>query len=160
MKNLFPAYAACTSIDDWKAADALHPAAIDGVDPVQYAMTVCAGNQEELGDTPICKAVNAHLPRGLRSWLPGPSRPARCSAARRSQADRADSRRSGKLRRPKGSLLHIRYCLGYRRFFGRAMPESGWSKDGVSNETGLFFQKGNLMIVVIIGDGKFSLMGS
>ena len=44
-------------------------------------------------------------------------------------------------------------------FFGRAMPESGWFKHGVSTETVLFFQKGNLMSVIIIGDGKFSLMG-
>ena len=45
-------------------------------------------------------------------------------------------------------------------FFGRAMPESGWSKLGGSTETYLSFQKGNLMIGVNIGDGKFSLMGS
>ena len=58
-EDLFPAYSACTGIDEWKAADTSHPAAIDGVDPVQYAMSVCAGNQSELGETPICKAVNA-----------------------------------------------------------------------------------------------------
>ena len=159
-EDLFPAYAACTNTDDWKAADALHPAAIDGVDPVQYAMTVCAGNQEELGDTPICKAVNAppaassSLMASGQVGLLGVPLPEGAKLTERTPGDPAN------YVDPKEAYTISATASDIAAFFGRAMPESGWSKDGVSTETGLFFQKGNLMIVVIIGDGKFSLMGS
>lgn len=159
-EDLFPAYAACTSIDDWQAADALHPAAIDGADPVQYAMTVCAGNQEELGETPICKAVNA--PPAARSSLTasgqvgllGVPLPEGAKLTERTPGDPAN------YVDPKEAYSISATASDIAAFFGRAMPESGWSKDGVSTETALFFQKGNLMIVVMIGDGAFSLMGS
>ena len=47
-------------------------------------------------------------------------------------------------------------------FFNQVMPEAGWAKDGTSTETILFFQKGNLVLGVLINsDGaSFSLMGS
>ena len=56
-EDLFPAYSACKTLDEWKAADVQYPDAIDGVDPVLYAGNVCEGNSARLGDTPICKAI-------------------------------------------------------------------------------------------------------
>ena len=158
-EDLFPAYAACTSIDDWKAADALHPDAID-IDPVQYAMTVCAVNQEELDETPICKAVNA--PPAVRSSLMASGQvgllgvllPEGAKLTERTPGDSAN------YVDPHEAYSITATASDIAAFFGRAMPESGWWKLGMSTETALFFQKGNLMIVVIIGNGKFSLMGS
>lgn len=56
--DLFPAYSACTTLDEWKAADAAYPDAIDGADPVSYARNVCGGNSAQLSGTPICRAVS------------------------------------------------------------------------------------------------------
>lgn len=68
-KDLFPAYYACTSIEEWREADRMYPGAIDGVDPVMYAQNVCAGAQDELRDTPICEAVNPPPPADQESSL-------------------------------------------------------------------------------------------
>ena len=49
-----------------------------------------------------------------------------------------------------------------RGFFLREIPLAGWKKDGSSQDFALFFQKGKLLIGVLISrDGKtFTLMGS
>ena len=158
-EDLFPAYSACTGIDEWKAADTSHPAAIDGVDPVQYAMSVCAGNQSELGETPICKAVNAppagssSLEASGRAGLLGVPLPEGAQLTERTPGDPEN------YVDPREAYAISATASDIAAFFGRAMPESGWFKHGVSTEKVLFFQKGNLMPVIIIGDGKFSLMG-
>jgi hypothetical protein len=56
LADLFPAYSACSSFEEWKAADARYPKAIGGADPVLYARNVCAANTQ-LTSTPICRAV-------------------------------------------------------------------------------------------------------
>ena len=159
-EDLFHAYSACTSIDEWERAAASHPAAIDGVDPIRYAMTVCAGNQDELGDTPICRAVNAPpggdslLKASGRTGLLGVPLPEQAKLIERRQADPAN------YVDPQEAYALSATANELAAFFGRAMPEAGWSKDGFSTETALFFQKGDLMVVIMIGDGEFSLMGS
>jgi GYF domain 2 len=47
-------------------------------------------------------------------------------------------------------------------FFIKEMPAAGWAKDGSSKNTALFYQKGNVMIGVLINGagGTFTLMGS
>ena len=64
-KDLFPAYFDCKTIEEWKAANTLYPKAIDGVDPVLYAMNVCAGNFAQLGSSAICKSLNKPKPPKL-----------------------------------------------------------------------------------------------
>lgn len=56
-EDLFPAYSACMSLEEWEAADEKYPDAIDGVEPRLYAQNVCSNNQEAIGDTPICEAA-------------------------------------------------------------------------------------------------------
>jgi hypothetical protein len=58
-EDLFSAYFACETLDDWIAANDEHPDAIDGVDPTMYASTVCEGNEDEIGESPICAALVA-----------------------------------------------------------------------------------------------------
>jgi hypothetical protein len=57
--DLFAAFSACTTLDEWVDADALYPDAIDGVDPVLYATNVCISYPEEIGATAICQATAA-----------------------------------------------------------------------------------------------------
>ena len=162
-EDLFPAYSACTSIDEWKAADALYPAAIDGADPVRYAMTVCANNQGELRETPICRAVNAPPPADLsslkasgRTGLLGAPLPEGTQLTEQTPGNRAAGRD------PYEGYAISATAVDIADFFNRVMPEAGWAKDGTSTETTLFFQKGNLVLGVLINSdgGSFSLMGS
>ena len=55
--DLFPAYFACSNLDDWKKADSRFPNALDGADPIVYARNVC-GNTASLEDSPVCNAVS------------------------------------------------------------------------------------------------------
>ncbi len=139
-EDLFPAYSACTSLEERKAADALHPDAIDGVDSIQYAMTVCANNQEELRETPICRAVNAPPPAKTssvkvseRTGLLGAPLPEGAQLTGKTPGNLAAGRD------PSESYSISATAVDIAVFFNRAMPESGWSKDGASTETALFF---------------------
>ena len=162
-EDLFPAYSACTSLEEWKAADAFYPAAIDGVDPIRYAMTVCANNQEELRETPICRAVNAPPPADASSLkasgqtgLLGAPLPEGARLTEQTPGNRAAGRD------PYESYAISATAVDIAAFFNRAMPGAGWSKDGASTKTTLFFQKGNLVLGVLIDSdgGSFALMGS
>ena len=162
-EDLFPAYSACTSLEEWEAANALYPAAIDGVAPIRYAMTVCANNQEELRETPICRAVNAPPPADASSLkasgqtgLLGAPLPKGAQLTEQTPGNRAAGRD------PYEGYAISATAVDIADFFNRVMPEAGWAKDGTSTETTLFFQKGNLMLGVLINrdGGSFSLMGS
>lgn len=62
-EDLFPAYSACTSLDEWRDASALAPGAIsDGVDPIEYAKNVCSNYADEVGNSTVCKAIAAPPP--------------------------------------------------------------------------------------------------
>ena len=162
-RDLFPAYSACTSLEEWKNADAMFPDAIDGVDPINYARNVCAGNQEELGASAICKAVNAP------------------PAARKSSLIASDSTGLLGVPLPRGAELteeepgdpasgidpkeHYSIAASSKDiadFFTRELPAQGWFKSGTSTDTYLFFDKGTSMIGVLIkaDGGSFTLMGS
>ena len=162
-EDLFPAYSACTSLEEWEAANALYPAAIDGVAPIRYAMTVCANNQEELRETPICRAVNAppaadasSIKASGRTGLLGAPLPEGAQLTEQTPGNLAAGRD------PTESYAISATAVDIAAFFNQAMPGSGWSKDGTSTETVLFFQKGNLILGVLIGGdgGSFLLMGS
>ena len=162
-EDLFPAYSACMSLEEWKSADALYPTAIDGVDPIRYAMTVCANNQEELRETPICRAVNAppaadasSIKASGRTGLLGAPLPEGAQLTEQTPGNRAAGRD------PTESYAISATAVDIAAFFNQAMPGSGWYKDGTSTETVLFFQKGNLILGVLIGGdgGSFTLMGS
>ena len=150
-EDLFPAYSACTSLEEWKAADALYPAVIDRVDPIRYAMTVCANNQEELRETPLCRAVNAPPPANASSLkasgqtgLLGAPLPEGVRLVEQIPGNRAAGRD------PRERYAISATADDIAAFFNRAMPGSGWSKDGTSTKTTLFFQKGNLILGVLV----------
>ena len=159
--DLFPAYSACQSVAEWRAASRANPDAIDGVDPVNYAMTVCAGNQAQLGNTPICRAVNEPAPSSAPSLVAATTRglmgvpvPEAAALAERTPASEG---------RDPTERYDITASLGaIAQFYNTEMPKSGWSKDGTSIETALFFRKGSEMIGVLINGvgGTFTLMGS
>jgi hypothetical protein len=46
----------CISLDDWIAADASHPAALDGADPVTAVGDACQAD-DDLAGTPLCEEV-------------------------------------------------------------------------------------------------------
>jgi len=54
-EDLFPAFRACGSLEEWRAASDKYPDALDGADPDSYAKTVCEQNAAVMG-TPICNA--------------------------------------------------------------------------------------------------------
>lgn len=57
-EDLFPAYSACTTLEEWRAANKAFPDAMDAIgDPVSYASNVCKSYSNRLGGTPICKAI-------------------------------------------------------------------------------------------------------
>ena len=164
-EDLFPAYSACTSIEEWKAANGLYPKAIDGVDPVRYAMTVCANNQRELGATAICQSVNvpavsSRFEKGLRvsskAGLLGAPLPEGAQLIDRTPGDPAAGRDPSERYSVAATAREI------AAFFDREMPKAGWAKEGTSTETALIFQRRNLMIGVFMNrnGGTFTLMGS
>lgn len=161
--DLFPAYAACRDVEEWTAASRRFPAAIDGADPIRYAMTVCAGNQAELGQTAICRAVNRPDPSATSSLEPsgeqgllGAPLPVGAVLEERVPGDAAAGRDPSERYRIAADAGEI------ATFFDQHMPQAGWTKDGLSTPTAIFFQKGDLMLGVLIGSGggTFTLMGS
>ena len=157
-EDLFPAYSACGSIDEWKAAYALHPNAIDGGNPVQYAMTVCADNQTELGKTPICQAVNAppsaqpSLKASGQTGLLGVPLPVGARLTERIRGNPAEYTDPSETYAVSATADEI------TAFFNEVMPNAGWYKSA----TGMFieFLKGDLVLGVWISENKFTLMGS
>lgn len=161
--DLFPAYAACRNIEEWTAASDHFPEAIDGVDPIRYAMTVCADNQTELGQTAICRTVNRPDPSTTTSFeisgeqgLLGAPLPVGAVLEERASGDAAAGRDPSERYRIAAGAGEI------AAFFDQHMPQAGWAKDGLSTSTALYFQKGDLMLGVLIGSagGTFTLMGS
>lgn len=162
-QDLFPAYSACKGIEEWKAANALYPKAMDGADPVRYAMTVCAYNQGELGTTPICKAVNTPSPTdagvlkaSALTGMLGVPLPKGAELTEQTPGNAAEGRD------PMESYSVAASASEIASFFNYEMSKAGWAKDGTSTEEALFFHKKNLMIGILItptGD-KFTLIGS
>jgi hypothetical protein len=54
--DLGPAARDCISLDDWIAADAAHPAALDGADPATAVRDACEAD-DDLADAPLCEEV-------------------------------------------------------------------------------------------------------
>ena len=149
-EDLFPAYVACTSIEEWDSANAAHPVISEGVDPVQYAMNVCASNQSPLGDSTICRLVNkpqqsvsstltvssrpgllgVPIPEGARLIEIAPGNPAEFVDARETYAVSATGDEIGD-------------------FFDRAMQEAGWFKQGPLLDLALLYSKGAKNIGVL-----------
>ncbi|WP_420449268.1 hypothetical protein [Candidatus Palauibacter sp.] len=179
-EDLFPAYTACTSIEEWRSAHALHSTAIEVADPVRYAMNVCASYQDELRETPICEVVNAPPAElgEITSLALGMAEPSGGSVA---AIPLKPSGQAGLLgvplpegarlieRTPGDTANHIDPREAYKTsagspeisaFFAAQMPAAGWLRLGESTATALLFQKGDLMIGIFVGDGRFSLVGS
>ena len=157
-EDLFPAYSACESIEEWREAYALHPDAIDGGNPVQYAMTVCANNQGQLGRTPICRAVNAPASTGSslaasgQTGLLGVPLPAGARLTERTRGNAAE------YIDPSETYAISATANDITAFFEREMPKAGWYKSA----SGMFieFLKGDLIVGVWVSENKFTLMGS
>ena len=157
-EDLFPAYSACKSIEEWREAYALHPAAIDGGNPVQYAMMACAHNQAVLGRTPICRAVNAPSSTGSslaasgRTGLLGVPLPTGASLTERTRGNPAE------YIDPSETYAISATADDITAFFEREMPKAGWYK----STSGLFieFLKGDLVVGIYVSENKFTLMGS
>lgn len=160
-EDLFPAYSACSSVEEWRAADQVYPEAIDGVDPVRYAMTVCASNQQRLGDTPICRAVNAAAAGGESDLSPS-GETGLLGVPLPAGAELIERTPGGAGRDPRERYRISASADDIGTFFDREMVRSGWSKDGLSTDAAHFFRKGNLMLGVLINSdgGTFTLMGS
>jgi len=164
-EDLFPAYFACRTIEEWKAASAMYPKAIDGVDPIRYAMNVCAANQARLGAAPVCQAVNKPQPPapGVRqleasknTGLLGVPLPKGARLIERTPGDPSIGRDASERYAIEADIETI------EEFFSRELPKAGWAKAGDSTETWLFFERGRNMIGVIMNrkGGTFTLMGS
>lgn len=52
-EDLFPAVRACANVEEWTAASAQHPDALDGADPEFYLTNLCA-NYPEISSEPLC----------------------------------------------------------------------------------------------------------
>ena len=164
-EDLFPAYSACSSVAEWRDAYALYPAAIDGGNPIQYARTVCANNQEALRETPMCKAVGtpppvqttetALLKKSSRTGLMGIPLPEGARLTGRTQGSRVEQTD------PSESYSVSATAKEIEMFYKRVMPDYGWTWDGSS---GLFygFVKGSRVVGVWVNrnGGRFTLMGS
>lgn len=162
-QDLFPAYSACSSIEEWRAADALYPDAFDGVDPVQAAITVCAYNQREIGSTRICRTVNEpsaptseSLADSGATGLLGVPIPEGSSLAEKTPGDPVTSADPAERYLTSASAIQI------REFFEQEMHKRGWAKLGYSDEYALFYRKGNVELSISISSSgdTFRLMGS
>ena len=162
-EDLFPAYSACTTIDEWRAAHTLYPSVIP-IDPVKYAMSMCASYQEEIGKTPICLAVNAPPPAddtalraSGRTGLLGVPLP---EGARLTERTSGSGGWTGPDPVEKYTISATADELA--DFFNRVLGEEGWFKDGLSSDYILWFEKGDLLLQVVVdwAGGKFSLSGS
>jgi hypothetical protein len=157
--DLFPAYRACMSAAEWRAASAAYPDAIDGVDPIEYAMTVCANNQDEIGDTAMCKVVNmpteaSALERSGKTGLYGVALP---------KGAKLIDKRAGTAKDDPSEKYEIdASAAAINSFFSAELPKQGWAKEGTSEETALFFRKGEILLGVLMDSdgGSFTVTGS
>ena len=162
-EDLFPAYSACTTADEWRAAHTLYPSVIP-IDPVKYAMSMCASYQEEIGKTPICLAVNAPPPADStalrasgRKGLLGVPLP---QGARLTERTPGSGGWTGPDPVEKYTISATADELA--DFFNRVLSEEGWFKDGLSSDYILWFEKGDLLLNIDVDwtGGGFSLSGS
>ena len=56
LADLYPAVRACATLAEFSAASALHPDALDGVEPEVILPNLCA-NEASITDTPLCQEV-------------------------------------------------------------------------------------------------------
>ena len=160
-EDLFPAYAACETLDEWEVAHQTYPAAIDGGSPVEYAMRVCAGNQDVLSDTPICKAVNAppDEPLVLRAsgqtgllGAPLPDGARLLERTRGNPAEYIDPTETYSIEATANDI---------DLFFKHEMVNAGWF---ISHSGGpiidIEFEKDDYILQVYIRDNRFTLLGS
>lgn len=158
-KDLFPAYSACTSIEEWREADRMYPDAIDGVDPVMYAQKVCAGAQDELRETPICKAVNPPPPADQESSLTASGRFGLLGVPLPVGAELTEKYvpKPGEFAPPYESFKVDATAKEIKNFYRRELHAQGWFQKEIGE--GLFFEKGELIISVYASNGSFDLMG-
>ncbi|CAN5880508.1 hypothetical protein BH23ACT12_BH23ACT12_22110 [soil metagenome] len=160
-EDLFPAYSACSSVDEWKAASEQHPGAIDGAEPVAYVQTVCANNQAVLGDTPICVAVNQPGP-GVASSLEASGSTGLLGVPLPKGATLLEKSPGSADADPRERYSISASAAEIEGFFSHAMPAAGWAKDGTSTDGALFFRRGDVLIVILYDSdgGTFTLAGS
>lgn len=157
-EDLFPAYSACQSIDEWTRAYSAYPAAIDGGYPVEYAMRVCSGNQAVLGDTPICKAVNAppdetsSLQASERTGPLGVPLPEGATLIRRTSGNPAE------YVDPTATYSIEASNADIDLFFKHEMVRVGWFIAASGGGLDIIeFEKGDLMMHVYTSDSRFTL---
>jgi hypothetical protein len=139
--DLYPAYSACTSIEEWREADRRYPEAIDGVDPVMYAQNICAGAQDELGKTPICKAVNVPSPADQESSLTSSGKfgPLNIPLPVGSELTEKYVPKPGEFADPRDSFKIDASAEEIVTFYRRELPALGWFRRGISGDFSLFF---------------------
>lgn len=171
--DLFPAFRNCSTKKEWIAASALYPDAIDGVDPVKYAMTVCGSYQTQVGYTALCHEVNqpkpaaaavskaspapvAKLARSQERGLLGVPLPEGSKLDGRTAADPAAMRDATERYTIDATAADI------ASYFDAQMPGEGWQKLGTSTATALMYQKTGHMVGVMTNrnGGTFTLIGS
>lgn len=124
-------------------------------------MTVCANNQTEIGSSSICQAVNkpsarSTLKRSGHVGLLGVPLPMGARLVEKSDGDPdggVDPRERYTIEASAGDLA---------AFFETELVSEGWFKDGTSTPTGLFFEKGSVLLGILInsGGGSFTIAGS
>lgn len=99
---------------------------------------------------------SGQLSASVRRGLLGAPLPVGAVLIERTSGDRASGRDPSERYRVRATASAI------AEYFARQMPLAGWSSDGASTETSLFFRKGALMLGVLMNrsGGTFTLMGS
>ena len=160
-RDLFPAFSACKTIEEFKAARAKFPKAMGIDDAVVYGLNSCAGWPKELAGTPICVALNRAdaesplKPSELRGLLNVPL-PEGAKLVEQMPGDPAHFQDSMQ-----------RYSIDAKaediaNFYRRELPAGGWSRSPYSTDTYFTYMKGEHAISISIEkDGRaFKLMGS
>ena len=160
-EDLFPAYSACKNVDEWKEAYSRYPKAIDGGNPVEYAMTVCANYRAKIDQTRICKLLNAPPPpqktslessgsKGLLG-IPLPKGSRLTESIPGNPAEQTDPSETYAISASSDELTD---------YFNREMRKAGWYKTGIGGGWFIEFRKGDYVSHVWISDNKFTLMGT
>lgn len=58
VEDLYPAIRACKTVDEWSAASAAHPDALDGADPIVFLTNACRyADVSDIEQTVLCQSL-------------------------------------------------------------------------------------------------------
>ena len=69
VSDLYPAALACETVEEWAAASATHPGALDGADPATFARNMCLSAPPDVRAGQLCEPIIARAIADDARWI-------------------------------------------------------------------------------------------